>query len=128
MINDVVLRGKRVAGAVYVGGEGAAFVLQFADRSQGEDLEAAAVRQDGAVPAFEPVESAGLVKHVEARTEIEVIGVPEDDLGTYILFQIPVIDAFDGPYSPDGHEDGGMDLPVVGLDKTGPCRRCTVAR
>ena len=103
-------------GTVAVGGEPAAFGRELADGRQGEDLEAAAVRQDGPVPMFEFVQSAGLSERVQAGTEIEMIGVPEDDLRLDVLLQVPVIHALDGTDGSDGHEDGGMDLAVVGRD------------
>ena len=112
----VVLRGKGMAGAVDVRGEPAAFLGELADRSEGEDLEAAAVREDGPIPMLELVQAAGLPEGVQAGTEVEVVGVAEDDLGLDVLFQVPVIHALDGADGAHRHEDGGADLPVVGGD------------
>ena len=112
----VVLRGEGVAGAVDVGGEAASFRRQLADGRQGEDLEAAAVREDGPVPMLELVQAAGLPERVQAGTEVEVVGIAEDDLGLDVLLQVPVIDTLDGADSAHRHENGGADLPVVGGD------------
>ena len=110
----VVLRGKGMAGAVDMRGEPASFLGKLADGREGEDLEAAAVRQDGPVPVLELVQAAGLPEGVQAGTEVEVVGVAEDDLGLDVLFQVPMIHALDGA---DGaHRHGGADLPVVGGD------------
>ena len=81
-----------------------------------KDLEAAAVRQDRAVPVLEAMEAAGFPEGVQSGTEIEMVGVAENDFRADILLQIPVIHALDGADGPDGHEDGGMDGAMVGLD------------
>ena len=41
-----------------MGGEGDALLLDLAQLCQGKDLKAAAVGEDGAIPAHEPVQSA----------------------------------------------------------------------
>ena len=41
-----------------------------------------------------------------------MVGVSEDDLGTYVLLEIPVIDTLDRTDSADGHEDRSPDLTV----------------
>ena len=57
----VVFRREDVLAAVYVGGEFAAFLREFADGRKRKHLEAAAVREDGAVPVLEFVQAAGLI-------------------------------------------------------------------
>ena len=112
----VVLRGEDVARAVDVALEGATFRGQFADRAEREHLETAAVREDGPIPRLEGVQAACGTQGVEPRAQVEVVGVAQDDLGADVLPQVAVIDALDGTYRPDGHENGGMDLAVVRLD------------
>jgi hypothetical protein len=63
-----------------VGAEVDAFVGDRAELRQREDLEAAAVRQDRLVPVHELVETAGGADDLTARTEVQVVGVAEEDL------------------------------------------------
>ena len=115
----VVLRGKSVARTVDVRGEPAPFFGKLADGGQGKDLEAAAVREDGTVPMLELVQPAGLAEGVQAGTEVEVVGVAEDDLGLDVLLQILVVHALHRADGAHRHEDGGADLPVVGGNHAG---------
>ena len=82
----VVFRREEVAGAVYVRLELAAFLRNLADAAEAEYLEAAAVCEDGAVPAFKLVEAAG--------TEVQVIGVAENDLRLDVFLKVPVVNTF----------------------------------
>jgi hypothetical protein len=45
-----------------------------------KDLKPAAVRQDRAFPAHEPMQPAELAHQLTARTEIQMIGIAENDL------------------------------------------------
>ena len=67
----------------------ALFGIYLATVAQREDLEAAAVGEDGAVPAVELVQTASLAKHLNAGAQIEVVGVAQNNLCLHILFQIP---------------------------------------
>ena len=80
----VVFRGEGMAGTVDMRGEGAAVRRQFADGGQGENLEAAAICQDGTVPVFEPMQAARLAEGVQTGPQIEMIGIPQDDFRTDI--------------------------------------------
>ncbi len=51
---------------------------------EAEDLEAARVREDGAVPVHESMEPAGLLDDVGARAQEEMVGVREDDLSAQL--------------------------------------------
>ena len=105
-----------MARPVYVGGESTAFGSQFTYGAQGEYLEAAAVRQDRTVPGLELVESSGRPESAQSGTEIQMIGVAQDDLGPDIILQLLVIHSLDGTDGPDGHEDGSVDAAMVGGD------------
>ena len=68
-----------LGGPVVDGAERDAVVVDREQRvAQREDLEAARVGQDRAVPAGERVQPAELLDHVLARAEVEVVGVAED--------------------------------------------------
>ena len=78
---------------------------------QAEHLIAAAVGQDRPVPPDEAMQTAGASDERVARSEIQVVGVAEDDLGAEPLAgpiakiaQIAMCDAFDRSLRSDGHE------------------------
>ena len=56
----------------------------FADFCQAENLEPAAVREDGLVPVDESVQPAGGADDVEAGTDVEMVGVAENDLCAHL--------------------------------------------
>ena len=97
--------------------EGGALLAQLAQVAKAEDLEAAAVGQDGSIPAHERMQAAELLDQLRARPQHQVIGVGEDDLRA-CLAQFFRRDAFDGGLRADGHEDGRRDGAVRGLDGT----------
>ena len=115
-VSTLVSGGEAVARAVDVALEGATLWGQFADGAQGEHLESPAVREDGTVPGLEFVQAAGRFQRVQAGTQVEVVGVAQDDLRADVLFEVAVIDALDGADGSDGHEDGSMDLAMVRFD------------
>jgi hypothetical protein len=51
---------------------------------QAPDLEAAAVGEDGLVPALEAVQAAELAQHVQPRPHPQVEGVAQDDLRAHL--------------------------------------------
>ena len=102
-------------------GEGDALLLDLPQGGQGEDLEAAGVREDGAVPADEFMEASHLPHHLVARAQVEVIGVGELDLAAHLLQIVGADAALDGPLGADIHEDGGLHRAAVGaLELTPP--------
>ena len=112
---DGVFGGEEMAGAVEVRAEADAFVGEFAQAGEGEDLESAGVGEQGAGPGDEAMESAEGADAFMAGAEIEVIGVAEDDLRAEV-FEGLLRDGFDGALSSDGHEDGGFDGAVGQVD------------
>ena len=106
---------------VDVATELAALFAQLADTRQREHLEAAGVGEDGAVPRVELVQSSSLVKNVETRTQIQVIGVSKDDLCLYLFAQFREVHALHRAACPYGHEDRCLDLSVIGGYQAGAC-------
>ena len=95
-----------------MGGECDAFFRDFAERRQRENLEAAAVGQNGAGPVHKAVQTAEGSDNVFAGAEVQVIGVGQLDL-TADLFQIfGGQTALDGGLRADVHKDGGFHRPV----------------
>ena len=103
-------------GAVDMASELTAFLLQFADAGEREDLEAAAVGEHGALEAVEAVEAASLFDDAGAGAEVEVVGVAEDDFGVDVLIEVAQLHALDGAHGAHGHEDRGVDVAVVGVN------------
>src|SRR5919198_175877 len=83
-----------------------------------EDLKAARVREDGAAPAHEAVKAAELLDHVGARTEVEVVGVAEEDRRPELLQSLGV-EAFDARLRTHRHEGGGGHVAVCGVEEAG---------
>ena len=98
----------------------------LAQFTQAEDLEAAGVSQHGAVPAHELVDSAGAADQLVSGTEIEVIGVGQNNgralaFGSVGLHNI-LRDGFHGSSRADRHEDRSFYL-AVGQGKGSPAPR-----
>ena len=99
-----VLGGEEVAAAVEMGAEAHAFVGDFAQVGEAEDLKAAGVSEHGAGPADEAVQAADAADDFVAGAEIEMVGVAEDDLRAQ-RFEHVLRYGLDGAGSADGHED-----------------------
>ena len=96
-----------------------ALFVHFEDRvAQREDLIAARVGEDRAVPAHELMKAAELSDHVLPGAEMEVVGVAEQDLGAERA-QLDRIDHLHGRLRADGHERRRAELPVRGLEHSG---------
>ena len=83
--------------------EGDALFGDLASMGQREDLEAAGIGEDGAAPFAEPVQAAVRLDHLQARTQVEVEGVAEDDLGAKVSNLLGE-HAFDRAVRADRHE------------------------
>src|SRR5919198_403409 len=83
-----------------------------------EDLKAARVREDGAAPAHEAVKAAELLDHVDARTEVEVVGIAKEDRRPELLQSLGV-EAFDARLRTHRHEGGGGHVAVCGVEEAG---------
>ena len=91
---------------------------------QAEDLKAAAVGEDGPVPADEAVQPAAARDQLVARPKKQVVGVAEDDLGARLL-EVAVPRALTGPCVPTGMNAGVCTTPCgVWNSPAGPRRRC----
>ena len=86
----------------------------FAELREGEDLVAAAVRQDRAVPAHEFVQATEAGDEFFARAHMEVVGVAENDLRAE-RFEFGGRHGLHRRLRADGHEDRGLDRPAPRL-------------
>ena len=92
--------------------------LQLADARQREHLETTRVRQDGAVPRVELVQSASLAQDIESWAQIQVVGVAQNDLCLHLLAELGEMHCLHASHRTDGHEDRGLDLTVIGGDQS----------
>ncbi len=119
------LGGEEQLVAVHRRGETHAFLADLAHRPQAPHLKAAAVGEDGRVPADEAVQTAELPHHVEPRPQPEVKGVAQNDLRAR-RFQAIGRDAFDGAVSPHRHELRGVDAAVIEGERAAAGLACGV--
>ena len=54
-----------------------------------------------------------------ARPQVKVVGIRENDFGVEIFFELPGHQAFDRRLGADGHEYGGFDDAVGGMEQAG---------
>lgn len=71
--------------SVNVRAECHAVIIHPAEARQAEHLEAAAIGEHRSVPRHEPVQSPQLLYYVYSRSEVQMIGVSQNHLETYIL-------------------------------------------
>src|SRR5690606_41046318 len=84
-------------------------------------LEATAVREYGAVPCVEAVQPARMLQHFHTRTQVQVVGVAEHDRRIEVVAELTGVHGLHGAERAHGHEHGGGDGAVVGVQYTGPC-------
>ena len=87
---------------------------EFADTGELEHLKSSRVGKDRAIPPAESMQTASLVQNVKSGTEVEVIGVAEDNLRLHLLAQYGEMHTFHTAACSHGHEDRGENLPMVG--------------
>ena len=104
-----------MSAAIEMGTELNTVLLYLASLGKTEDLIAAAVRQDGLVPANELVEPATPSHPLIARPQHQVIGVAENDARTDVV-QIAWCQCFNSTLGPDRHEYRRLDCTVSGLE------------
>ena len=90
------------------------------------DLIAPAIGEQWPVPSVELVQPSGLFEDVQPWTQIQVIGVAQNDLGLGVVLQGLLGHAFDRTSGPHRHENGGLDGAVIGLQGSGTGRRMRV--
>ena len=114
------LRGEPLGGAVVDRAERDALIVDCEQRvAQREDLETAGIGQDRAVPTGERVQPAELRDQLVARTEVQVVRVPEDHVGAERAYLVRM-KRLHSPLRPDRHEGRRPDLTVSGSHDTGP--------
>ena len=64
------------------------------------------------------METTRLAENIESRTEIEVVGVAQDDLGLDLLTEFREMHTLHTAHRTHRHEDGRENLSVVGGNHT----------
>ena len=105
--------------AVDVRLKGDAGVGDLAQLRQAHDLEAARVRDDGALPAHEMVQAAQSGDALRTRPQHQVIGVGEDDVGAGRL-ELLGVEGLHGGGCPHRHEGRRADWPTRCRDLAQP--------
>lgn len=100
-----------------MGTEFHAMGLDFADFGEAEDLETAAVREDGQGPVHESMETAGGLDDLHARADGEVVGVAEENLRAHFE-QFAGVQSLDTGLGADRHEDRGVDDATGGRESS----------
>ena len=98
--------------------KGYAVFGDFAQIAQAENLEAAGIGEDGAIPRHEPLHAAQSADGVDAGTKIKMIGVVEQNLDAE-FFQHILRHALDRADRADRHEDRRLDFAVRREESTG---------
>ena len=99
--------------AIEMGTELDAVRLDFSDRGQAEDLEAAAIGEDRALPIDELVQAARGADDFETGPNVEVVSVTKDDLRAHFV-ELPRVEGFHAALRANRHEHGRVHHAVGG--------------
>jgi hypothetical protein len=91
----------------------------LAELAEAPDLEAAGVSEDSAGPLHEAVEATEGLDELMAGAKKEVVGVAEDDAGVEVAQKVALRNALDRGLGANGHEDGGFDGAMRGVEEAG---------
>ena len=111
--------------AVEVRAEDDSLVTDLTQVLEAEDLEAATVRQDGAVPTHESMEASHPGDEIVPGSQIEVIGVRQDDVSAHLL-QLIGSEGLHGGLRSHWHESRGRYVSVRRVDEARAGRRTFV--
>lgn len=114
------LRRKDVLGTINVGLESNAFLLDLTTMSQRIHLVTTAIGKDRSVPTVELVQATSIFQHLGTRAQVQMVGIPQNNLGFDIITQLMGVHAFYRTYRPDGHKNWRFDLTVVRRDRPRP--------
>src|SRR6185437_14519331 len=103
-----------------------ALFAHLAQLAQAEHLEAAGVGEQGALPAHELVQPAQIPYQLVSRSQIEVIGVSQDDLRAQVartkVFQNVLRHRFNRSRRAARHKSRGFYIAVSGMYAGLSCR------
>ena len=116
--SDGTLRAEKVRGAVEVRAKGYAVLGDFAQIAEAENLEAAGVGEDRAIPRHEILHAAKPADGLDSGPEIKMIGVVKKNLDAEFFERI-LRNTLDRADCADGHEDRRLDFAVRRGESTG---------
>ena len=87
----------------------------------GASIGGLAVGEDRAIPRVKLMQSTSFPKDIETRSEIQMIGVSQDDLRLYLIAQFGEMYAFDCTCCSDRHKNRCLNLSVIGGNDTSTC-------
>ena len=121
-----VLGGEHQFTTINMGRELHAFFGHFANIGEGEYLKTARIGQYGACPSLKTMQSARFVQDLGAWSQIQVIGVTQNDLGINIFFKEGALHSFHSTDRAYGHKNGGLYIPMVGMHHSCACTRVRI--
>ena len=83
---DCIFRGKHVIGTIDMGFKLYTFFFYFSIGRKGVDLIAARIGQQRPIPTHEFMEPTRLLQYIGARTQIEMVGIPQNNIGVDFIF------------------------------------------
>src|SRR6476646_7365377 len=92
-----------------------AFFFHLAQLAQAEDLEAAGIGEQRPLPAHEFVQAAQLAHQLVPRTQIQMIGIAQNDLRAQILQNV-LRNSLHSPSRADRHKSRRFNQAVRGVD------------
>ena len=99
--------------------EGGALFLQLAILGKRKHLKAPAIGENGLIPCVEFVQSSGTFNNVHTRTQIEMVGIAQYNLGFHIGAQFVHVHSLHGTHSAYRHKNRRFNIAVVGGYHTG---------
>src|SRR5882757_1125053 len=102
---------ERMLRAVQVRTKTHAFVRNFSQLGETENLKASGIGKNGAVPRHEFVEASHPPDQFVARTQIKMVGIAKNDFGAKFLKRF-VAQSFDGRLRTDRHEERRFNCAV----------------
>ncbi|SPF44226.1 conserved hypothetical protein [Candidatus Sulfopaludibacter sp. SbA4] len=105
--------------AIEVRLEDDAVLGDLAKAAEAEDLKAPRIGEDGVGPGHEAVQPSHLADELVAGAQVEMVGVGQQDFHAEVFGEIALGETFDGGLRAYGHEDGGFDGAVGGVQEAG---------
>jgi len=110
---NCLLGAEKELRAIQMGAKGCAGLGDLRQFLEAEDLESAAIRQNGPIPVHELVQAAETPDQLMAGPNIQMIGIAQDNLGIH-LFQVFRSHGLHRRLGAHRHENRGLEDAVQG--------------
>ena len=84
-------------------------------------MEASAVGEHGSRKAIKLVQPTRCFEYFQSGTQIEVVGIAQDDLRFHLVQNFMGVYAFHCAQRADRHKYRRLNLPMIGGDQSGTC-------